>query len=532
VSQFSAHEAVITYGNEPPTPRAVRWRVAIYPVALAFGALSAAARPEQIGLKVAAFAVFTGLMLTPLALRLQAWGGLRRAWRWFFLKRLSLTRGGFVFITITILFGVAAINTGTNLLYLILAMLLSLIVVSGMLSEVNVKGLRISRRMPPYVFAGEEVRIAIVLTNPRRYVPSFAIEVRESAGPFAEGGGRGEGPLVAVFRLDPGERRPLFYAATLPRRGVFALDGFVLATRFPFGFFTKFARADLPAELVVFPTPRELAKEAVRALGRADDRPRPKPFHNAPDEFRATREYRSGDNPRFIHWRSSARRRRLVVKEFEPRATRTSAVVLDADTGLAGEEAVRAIDRGTTLAASLVEHLTRQGERPELALALHGGPRGPAVGRRAPEVVRFGAPGAAQEGGAAASRRGATAYLEALARLAPGLDPAHEALVEAAAPALRRGSRVFVLTARDPGEARRALEAQEPSAAFGLDVISFASEVALAALYAAEDAGEGPISRVKLHRKLAGAAGLGGAPKKRRAGEAGPGGGRVDPVPG
>lgn len=488
----SRTEAVITYGDEPPSPPAVRWRLAIYPVALAFGALSAAAPADQLPLKIGAFAVFTGLMLTPLALRLQAWGGLRRAWRWFFQKRLTLTRGGFIFLTVTILFGVAAINTGTNLLYLILSMLLSLIIVSGVLSELNVKGLRIARRMPPYVFAGEEVRIAIVLTNPRRMIPSFTIDVREASGPFGFFGVAGEGPLVSIFRLDPGERRPLVYAARLERRGVYLLSGFLLATRFPFGFFVKFARAELPAELVVYPTPRELAQEAVRALGRADDAPRPRPFHHAPDEFRATREYRSGDNPRFIHWRSSARLRRLVVKEFEPRATRTSAVVLDADVGaLEGEAAVLALDRGTTLAASLVEHLTRQGERPELALAA------------APEVSRFGAQGAGAEGngGASSSRRGAAAYLEALARLKPAADPTSARLVEAAAPALRRGSRVFVVTAREGGQVRRALEAAEPSAAYGLDVLSFASEEAVAALYAGPEPSEGPISSVKLPKR-------------------------------
>src|SRR5438105_2350589 len=248
----SRTEAVITYGDEPPSPRSVRWRVAIYPIALAFGALSAAAPPDQLALKVGAFFIFTGLMLAPLALRLQAWGGVRRAWRWFFQKRLTLTRGGFIFLTVTILFGVAAINTGTNLLYLILAMLLSLIIVSGVLSEVNVKGLRIARRMPPYVFAGEEVRIAIVLTNPRRLIPSFAIEVREQSGPFGLFGAPAEGSPVSIFRLDPGERRPLVYAARLERRGVYALKGFTLATKFPFGFFVKFARADLAAELVVY----------------------------------------------------------------------------------------------------------------------------------------------------------------------------------------------------------------------------------------------------------------------------------------
>lgn len=480
-------EAVLTAGGEPETPRSIRWRVAIYPIALAFGALAMiVGQTQNIALTVLTFGIFAGLMLLPLAVKVAAWGGLRRAWRWFMQKRLALTRGGFVFLGVTVLFGVAAINTGTNLLYLILAMLLSLIVLSGILSELVVTGLRISRRLPPYVFAGEEFRVGVALANPRRATPSLALEIRESSGLFGGGpgaGADGEGPAAFVFRLDPGERRVVSYAATLPRRGVYPLTGFTIATKFPFGFFVKFKRAELPAEIVVYPAPRELAPETVRALGQAQDAPRPRMFHHSPDEFRATRDYRLGDNPRWIHWRSTARRRRLVVKEFEPRATRTSAVVLDADPGESGREeaaARAALDRGTTLAASLVEHLTRLGERPELVIA-------------GAEVVRFGARsgggnGAAAPLGAAATRRGSAAYLEALARLAPASDPGYRRVIEAASPAIRRGSRVFVLTARDAGAARRAIEQAEPAAAQAIDVISFATEAAVARLYVTKGA--------------------------------------------
>ncbi len=171
-------QAATSFGSEPPTSRSVRWRIAIYPVALLFGALSAAIR-DDLRLKIATFLVFAALMVAPLALKFHAWGGLRRAWAWLWRRRLAVTRGGLIFLGMTVLFGVAAINTGTNLLYLILAMLLSLIVMSGVLSELAVKGLRLSRQVPPYVFAEEEIRVRIHVTNPRRRVPAFALEVRE-----------------------------------------------------------------------------------------------------------------------------------------------------------------------------------------------------------------------------------------------------------------------------------------------------------------------------------------------------------------
>lgn len=463
--------AIVT--SEPPLRRSVRWRVAIYPFALAVGALSASIR-RNLPLKLLSFFVFAALMLAPLALKLRAWGGIGRAWRWFFRKRLAVTRGGFIFLSITVLFGVAAINTGTNLLYLIMAMLLSLIVVSGILSELAVTGLRISRRVPPYVFAHEDFRVRVAVSNPRKLTPALVLEVREASGPFGPGGAPAEGPPVFLFRLDPGERRSLVYVARAPRRGVYPLSGFVLASQFPFGFFTKFKRAELPAELVVYPRPRELSPNAVRALARADEAPRPKPFYHSPDEFRSTREYRAGDNPRWIHWRSSARQRRLVVKEFEPRAARTSAVVLDTDPGERAGHALDALDRGTTLAASLIEHLLQRDERPELALVAQG------------EVARFGAqvPGAGRRGAGFVSRGGLAACLEALARAKPSFDPEFAKLAEAASGPLSRGARVIVLTARDAGLARRAVEAAAGGVADALDVLSFASDEAVAPLYA------------------------------------------------
>jgi hypothetical protein len=61
-------------------------------------------------------------------------------------RRLKLTREGKYFIFITFGVGVAAINTGNNLLYLLLGMLLSLIIVSGVLSELSLRHLTVARR--------------------------------------------------------------------------------------------------------------------------------------------------------------------------------------------------------------------------------------------------------------------------------------------------------------------------------------------------------------------------------------------------
>src|SRR3954447_20727235 len=80
-------------------------------------------------------------------------------------RRLTFTREGKYFVGITVGVGFAAINTGNNLLYLLLGMMLSLIVASGILSEVSLRGLEVTRRPPSRLHAGRPFLMGIALRN-------------------------------------------------------------------------------------------------------------------------------------------------------------------------------------------------------------------------------------------------------------------------------------------------------------------------------------------------------------------------------
>src|SRR5262245_1763645 len=64
-------------------------------------------------------------------------------------RRLSFTREGRIIVILSVGVGFAAINTGNNLLYLLLGWLLSFIIASGILSELTLKRLTVERRPPP-----------------------------------------------------------------------------------------------------------------------------------------------------------------------------------------------------------------------------------------------------------------------------------------------------------------------------------------------------------------------------------------------
>src|SRR2546426_12793719 len=98
---------------------------------------------------------------------------IREFFRWFYRYRsLRLTPERVRFLLLTLAVGVAALNTGNNLLYLLLAMMLSLIVMSGILSEQCLRHLVIRRRIPEHVFAKDRKSTRL---NSSHLVISYAV---------------------------------------------------------------------------------------------------------------------------------------------------------------------------------------------------------------------------------------------------------------------------------------------------------------------------------------------------------------------
>src|SRR5246500_2461275 len=84
----------------------------------------------------------------------------------------DVTRAGRVYAIATLLIGVAALNTGNNLLYIVVAAMLAAILVSGIVSALVLRDLQLDVRLPEHVFAGPPVLGRILLLNPRARLPS------------------------------------------------------------------------------------------------------------------------------------------------------------------------------------------------------------------------------------------------------------------------------------------------------------------------------------------------------------------------
>jgi uncharacterized protein (DUF58 family) len=232
-------------------------------------------------------------------------------------NHLRVTREGKWYIGITIGVGLAAMNTGNNLLYLLLGVLLSLIVISGILSEVSLWGLSVVRRLPARAQVGRFHQVEIEVYNSKKKVPSYAIEVEDlRAGQPAD-------KRCFFLKISPASAQVAAYRRTPQRRGQDRHVGFRIATRFPFGFFEKSREIEANGELLIYP-----AVDPVR-LGR-DDQGRDRGGagalgHGNGDDIAGVRPEREGDDPRDIYWRKSTVQEHRVLRE---RSRETSPEIL------------------------------------------------------------------------------------------------------------------------------------------------------------------------------------------------------------
>ncbi len=216
--------------------------------------------------------------------------------------------------------GLAAMATGNNLLYLILGAMLGLIALSGWLSEVSLRGVEVTRRVPRGVTAGEPVHLGYQVENRKRWLASFSLEIGErhdAASGFIPTVAAGGAATARVERV-------------WSRRGVHPLEVVTLATSFPFGLFRKERDVEMAGEVVVWPrTARPVRRPLPAGNRHTASGEVAAGASGARGEFRALRGYLPGDDPRDVHWRSTARTGEPVIREYARERSQTLWICLD-----------------------------------------------------------------------------------------------------------------------------------------------------------------------------------------------------------
>jgi uncharacterized protein (DUF58 family) len=368
----------------------VRFLVAIVGLALAFGAALFSTVLGESGniwatiiLASAALmlATLVGLTTVPYLARQVVASRVRDAMDY------EVTRAGMVYILIAVVIGVAAVNTGNNLLYIIVAALLSAVLVSGIASALVLRSLELDIHLPEHVFAGRPMLARLLVRNASRWLPSFSIRVVPSKRkakqrwrwePYTLAMPRNRPPQEQWIRvpdrrlrrvienpekpileqsvyfpfLAPQQQLRSDLEISFPSRGRYREDNFGLATRFPFAFLLKTRRIGLAREVIVYPKvepPEEFFEVLPMVTGEFETFVRGRGY----DLYRI-REYLPEDSARHVDWKATARTGALKVREYSREDERKLRIVFD--NPLPGILNAAAYERAVHLAASLGWH--------------------------------------------------------------------------------------------------------------------------------------------------------------------------------
>jgi uncharacterized protein (DUF58 family) len=280
----------------------------------------------------------------------------RTPFRWIgYRMEYKVTREGWIYILGIFLVAIAALNTGNNLLFLILASLIAIILMSGILSSITLAGLEMQLDLPEHIFAGQPVRAVVEVENQKLTLPSFSLRVEGARGKEKANAAMLETPVYFPY-VPKHDRVQQSVPMTFPRRGVYSQEAFRIVTRFPFGFLQKARRVDLKSEALVYPsvepTPdffevlpgMQGAMESLKK-GRGQD-------------LYALRNYLPRDSSRHVHWKASARLGSLMVREFTQEEDCRVILVLDPhmSSGLSAKAAAERFERAVSICAALAWH--------------------------------------------------------------------------------------------------------------------------------------------------------------------------------
>jgi uncharacterized protein (DUF58 family) len=236
--------------------------------------------------------------------------------------RQQVTGTGMAYAATLVVVALAAFLSANNLLFLILAAMLSTLIVSGFISRLGLAGLELDLVLPEHISARRKVHVAIRLKNLKHWIPSFSIHLAGAAGsglsaslyfPAIPGGSALQEPVDLYF----------------PRRGAQRERSFQFSTRFPFGFSERRELVTTRHEILVYPCldPQpgfEALLASVSGEMEALQRGRG-------DDFYRIRPYEALESARHVDWKATAHTGDLQVREFAQEEDRRVVLYLDLD---------------------------------------------------------------------------------------------------------------------------------------------------------------------------------------------------------
>lgn len=273
-------------------------------------------------------------------------------------QNLDLSLTGIVYFMMTLFMGLAAANLQANLLFGVFGLMIGVLLVAWVLSRSVLRRLRIKRILPEHAVVGTPVTLQYEFTNAKVFWPSLSVTLSEfdAAEAFTKQ------PHAYMLHAAPRTTANVPTELIPKRRGLHVFDRYQLSTSFPFGFIKRARDASEHETILIFPPIGKVAPKLMQMCRSADrSGATMRPRRGGDDEFYGVKEYRSGENPRSIYWRRSARTGVLVSKEMTQVSPPKLLLVVDTFLTDRTITAHANLERAIAMAASLASEALASG---------------------------------------------------------------------------------------------------------------------------------------------------------------------------
>jgi uncharacterized protein (DUF58 family) len=271
-------------------------------------------------------------------------------WDWLpFFTQYKITKEGWIYFGAVIVVVFAAINTSNNLLYMVLSTLIAVILLSGLLSGVNFRFLRMEARPPARCFAGQPFPMSFVVENEKRLFPSFSLHIAPHDNAFHFSPFYTTAVRADQHALQTGE-------AMLARRGRYVMEKVRVVSRYPFGFFEKYRDYRVDAECICYP---EIIPHEEMDFSVIDAQGSSRRFERGLGcDLYTIRDYVPSDTARHVHWKALAKTATLKTREYAAEESHRVVLALDR---FGREDDSERFENLVSYAASLAYHLFNDG---------------------------------------------------------------------------------------------------------------------------------------------------------------------------
>lgn len=247
-------------------------------------------------------------------------------------SRVVIPREGVGYLAIMLVLAVGALLGHRNMPLLVFGLMAGPFVFNGWAVYGMLKGIQVTRTAPHRAVAGQMTSVEFCVKNSKRFLATQLLEVSDRIAPVGNKDFRSDQEAIVTFvRIPARSERRGRYRLRFPRRGRYRLGPIRLSSRFPLGIGERGQTVPDEVELIVHPAIGRLLPEWNRQqkeLAEANQQVS-SGMGLFDDEFHRIREYRADDNPRAIHWRSTARQGQLMVREYHQTRKADSVVLLD-----------------------------------------------------------------------------------------------------------------------------------------------------------------------------------------------------------